>query len=102
MKRKYIIKNLERKRKSVFFDDLSTCCYCGSTYQMTKHEIFEGRNRVNSMVYGFVLPLCLSCHRHLQENKLYNEKWKQKAQDYFEEYIGTREEFLDIFRRNYK
>lgn len=92
---------MERNRKSIFYDDLKTCCHCGSTYQMTLHEIFEGRNRLNSMQYGFILPLCLKCHRSLQENKEYNEKWKKKAQKYFEEYIGTREDFLEIFRRNY-
>lgn len=92
---------LEKNRKSVFFDDLETCCYCGSVHQMTKHEVFEGKNRINSMKYGFVLPLCLSCHRRLQEDKNFNELWKKESQKYFEEYIGTREDFLDIFRRNY-
>lgn len=92
---------LERNRKSVFYDDLELCMNCGSTYQMTIHEIFEGRNRINSMVYGFVLPLCLKCHRTLQENKEFNDKWKAKAQKYFEEYIGKREDFIKIFRRSY-
>lgn len=93
---------LEKNRFSVFYDDLNTCCECGSTYQITKHEIYEGRNRVNSMIYGFVLPLCLDCHRSLQEDKDFNDKWKTKAQDYFEEYIGTHDDFLSIFRMNYK
>ena len=91
---------LERKRFSVFYE-LDKCCYCSSTYQLTKHEIFEGRNRINSMKYGFVLPLCLKCHRELQEDIEFDLKWKQKAQKYFEENIGTREEFISIFRRNY-
>lgn len=93
--------NLERNRHSVFYDDLGTCCVCGTTYQLTKHEIFEGRNRLNSMEYGFVLPLCLKCHREKQNDNEFNEKWKKKAQKYFESYIGTREDFLGIFRRNY-
>ena len=92
---------LEKNRYSVFYDDLKTCCNCGSQYQPTRHEIFEGRNRKNSMKYGFVLPLCLSCHRELQENKEFNDKWKQEAQMYFETRIGTREDFLSIFHRNY-
>lgn len=95
------LRRLEKNRKSVFYE-LDSCMNCGSTYQLTKHEIFEGRNRQNSMVYGFVLPLCLECHRKLQENKEFNEQWKTKAQDYFETYIGTHEDFMDIFRRNYK
>jgi 5-methylcytosine-specific restriction endonuclease McrA len=92
---------LERTRRSVFYDDLTVCSYCGSTYQVTKHEIFEGRNRTNSMQYGFILPLCLKCHRALQDDFSFNQKWKQKSQEYFEKYIGTRDDFLKIFRRNY-
>ena len=92
---------LERNRYSVFYEDLKTCMNCGSSYEMTKHEIYEGKNRQNSMIYGFVLPLCLKCHRALQEDEEFNDKWKKKAQEYFEEYIGTREDFISIFRRNY-
>lgn len=92
---------LERDRFSVFTDDLKTCWNCGSTRTMTKHEIFEGRNRQNSMKYGFVLPLCLRCHRTLQEDDDFIKEWQKKAQEYFEENIGTREEFMKIFRRNY-
>lgn len=93
---------LERSRFSVFYEDLSVCMYCGSTYQMTIHEIFEGRNRQNSMRYGFTLPLCLECHRKLQDNKEFQDRWKQKAQRHFEEHIGTHDDFMRIFRRNYK
>ena len=99
-KSKKLIK-AERERFSVFYDDLGTCCYCGSTYQMTVHEILEGRNRLNSMKYGYVLPLCLRCHRNLQENKEFNDKWKRLSQKHFEENIGTPEDFIKIFRRNY-
>ena len=94
------LSKLEKERFSVFYE-LNACCYCGSIYQLTKHEIFEGRNRQNSMKHGFVLPLCLKCHKELQEDADFIDKWKKKAQEYFENNIGTREEFLKIFRRNY-
>ena len=94
------LNKLEKERFSVFYE-LNVCCHCGSTYQLTKHEIFEGRNRQNSMKHGFVLPLCLKCHKELQEDANFNDKWKKKAQEYFENNIGTREDFLKIFRRNY-
>ena len=94
------LSKLEKERFSVFYE-LNACCYCGSIYQLTKHEIFEVRNRQNSMKYGFVLPLCLKCHRKLQEDADFIDKWKKKAQEYFENNIGTREDFLKIFRRNY-
>ena len=92
---------LERNRFSVFYE-LDSCMNCGSTYQLTKHEIFGGSNRQNSMRYGFVLPLCLKCHQTLQENTEFNQHWRTKAQDYFEENIGTKEDFIKIFRKNYK
>lgn len=99
MKRKsYKLAKLERNRFSVFYDDLGVCMNCGSTREMTKHEIFEGRNRINSMKYGFVLPLCLKCHRELQENTEFNNKWRNKAIDYFEDNIGTADDFRKIFR----
>lgn len=96
-KKSYKLAKLERERYSVFFDDLKTCMNCGSTREMTKHEIFEGSKRINSMKYGFVLPLCLRCHRQLQEDKEFNLKWEKKAQEYFEENIGTREDFIKLF-----
>lgn len=92
---------LERNRFSVFYDDLGVCMNCGSTYEMTKHEIFEGRNRINSMKYGFVLPLCLRCHGNLQEDEKFNPKWQKDSQRYFEKHIGTRDDWMKIFRRNY-
>lgn len=92
---------LERNRKSVFYGSFSMCCNCGSMSNMTKHEIFEGRNRRNSMIYGFVIPLCLRCHRLLQDDKDFNLKWKKKSQKYFEEFIGERQDFIKIFGRNY-
>lgn len=94
------LRRLEKNRKSVFCE-LGSCMNCGSTYQLTKHEIFEGRNRKNSMIYGFVLPLCLECHRKLQENKEFNEHWKRKSQEYFEEHYGTHDDFMKTFYRNY-
>ena len=96
------LSKLEKERFSVFYKDLGTCCYRGSEYQMTKHEIFEGRNRINSMKYGYVLPLCLKCHRQLQDDEDFNTKWKILSQKHFEENIGTREDFIKIFRRNYR
>lgn len=93
---------LERNRYSVFFESLSMCCNCGSMKGITRHELLPGRNRKNSMRYGFVIPLCLTCHQRLQEDADFNKKWKVKAQDYFEQNYGTREDFISIFRMNYK
>lgn len=92
---------LEKDRFSVFSNDKEKCYLCGSIYNLTWHEIFRGANRKNSMKFGFCLRLCLSCHEEKQENIIFNDFWHRQAQLYFEEYIGSREEFLKIFRRNY-
>ena len=90
----------ERNRYSVFTTS-DRCFVCGGKYNLTWNEIFRGRNRINSMKYGFCLRMCLECHRRLQEDTDFNDFWHKKAQLYFEENIGSRNEFMTIFRKNY-
>lgn len=75
---------LERDRFSLFTDDLEYCIICGKSL-INKHEIFGGRNRLNSIKYGLVIPLC-TCEHHNQveckgihfDKKLRNE-WHKKG-----------------------
>lgn len=92
---------LERDRFSLFTDNLSECFLCPSTYQVTKHEIFRGRNRANSMKYGLILPLCLKCHEKYQEDKEFNDYWHKRGQEEFENHYSDID-FISIFRKNYK
>lgn len=92
---------LEKNRFSVFTNNKDKCMFCPSTYKLTWHEIFAGRNRQNSMKFGLCLRMCLNCHEEKQENTKFNDFWHRQAQLYFEKNIGTREEFIKIFRRNY-
>ena len=94
------IAKLERNRKSVFTNDLEHCYLCGKKKEEL-HEIFAGRNRLNSMKYDLVLPLCHECHFLNQNNPFFNDYWHRQGQEYFECNIGTREEFIKIFKRNY-
>lgn len=32
------------------------------------HEVYEGHNRINSMKYGCVMPLCFNHHREIHKN----------------------------------
>lgn len=91
---------LERNRKSVFTDDLEHCILCGKK-KNDLHEIFGGRNRLNSIKYNLVLPLCRECHSLNQNNPFFNDYWHKQGQEYFECNIGIREEFIAIFRRNW-
>jgi len=94
------IAKLERNRKSVFTNNLTKCILCNNPKEEL-HEIFSGRNRQNSMKYNFVLPLCHKCHSINQENSQFNEFWHKKAQLYYEQHLGSRNEFITIFGRNY-
>ena len=96
------LSKLEKQRYSVFYKDLSECCLCGNKTQMTLHEIFAGKNRINSMKYGFILPLCLNCHQLIQNDAPFNKIWYIEAQNYFESHIGNRNEFIKIFKKSYK
>lgn len=91
---------LERNRRSVFTDDLEHCYLCGRKKD-DLHEVYSGRNRINSIKYNFVLPLCRECHSLNQNNPFFNDYWHRQGQLYWEEFIGTREEFIKVFRRNY-
>lgn len=93
--------SLERNRYSVFSNDTERCYLCGSTYKLTWHEIYAGKNRQNSMRYGLCLRLCLNCHSKEQENDQFNNYWHKQGQLYWEKNIGTREEFIKVFKRNY-
>lgn len=91
---------LEKNRFSVFTDNLDKCYLCPNK-KAHLHEIFAGRNRQNSMRYGFVLPLCEKCHSKYQNDVLFNRKWYVICQNYFEKNIGTREEFIKNFRKSW-
>lgn len=91
---------LEHNRFSVFTDDLEHCILCGKK-KNDLHEIFGGRNRLNSIKYNLVLPLCRECHSLNQNNPFFNDYWHRQGQEYFECNIGTRDDFIKIFRKNY-
>ena len=91
---------LERSRFSLFTDDLEHCIICG-VKKNHLHEIFFGSNRKKSMQYGFVIPLCTEHHAEMHINKDWQEYWHVKGQEYWEEFIGSREEFIKVFGKSY-
>ena len=95
------LSKLEKSRFSVFSNNNQKCYLCGSSYNLTWHEICAGKNRQNSMKYGLYLRLCLNCHEKRQEDIIFNEFWHKKGQSLWESEIGSREEFIKVFRRNY-
>lgn len=91
---------LERNRFSLFSNEKTKCYFCGSTYKLTWHEIFSGRNRRNSMKYGLCLRMCLKCHRKYQEDKNFNEVWHVRGQKKFND-VYPDLDFVEIFGKNY-
>lgn len=74
---------LERNRSSLFTNDNTKCMFCPSTYHLTWHEIYRGRNRQNSMKYKLCLRMCDKCHDKYQENIEFNNYWHKKGQAAF-------------------
>lgn len=94
----YKIAKLERNRTSILTDNMNQCYLCGKPKQHT-HEIFYGRNRNNSMIYGCCIPVCMDCHNRIHNNITLDTELKKKTQMVFEE--TYEEDFLSIFKRNY-
>ena len=90
---------LERNRFSILTNDLEHCVICGSKKDHL-HEVFFGRNRLNSIKYGCVIPLCLNCHEEMHKNKEWQEYWHKKGQQAFITYYPDID-FLEIFKINY-
>jgi hypothetical protein len=82
------------------------CYVCGTTYNLHDHHVFFGNaNRKLSEKYGMKVWLCAYHHNMSNEgvhmNKDLDLCLKEIAQEYFEKNCGTREEFMQIFGRNY-
>lgn len=94
------------KLKSVLTDDMQHCIFTGST-QIHIHHIFPGTRRKKSDQYNFVVPLAYWLHEygpesvHENPNTGYDLQLKQMAQTYFEKHIGSRQQFIAEFGRNY-
>ncbi len=91
--------NLERKRFSLFTNDLTKCYFCPNKKDHM-HEIYSGCRRQASMKYGLCLPICESCHSKYQNNKRFNDFWHKKGQTKFEE-VYPNLDFNSLFNKNY-
>ena len=91
---------LERERFSIFTDDLDHCIFCGRKKD-NLHEVIFGSNRLNSIKYGLVIPVCAEHHLECHKNSELQHVWKLKAQIEFEKHYPDLD-FIKIFGRNYK
>ena len=90
---------LERNRFSILTSDLDHCVIC-RTKKEHLHEVCFGRNRINSIKYGLVIPLCSLHHTEMHRNKEWQEYWHKKGQQAFIAYYPDLD-FFKIFKINY-
>ena len=95
-------KRSDSNRYSIIQPQMTECFFCKGN-PIEKHEIFFGTaNRQNSINHGLVVALCHyhheQVHKHPKEG--YDAELKKIGQRKFEE-NHTRQEFMEIFRRNY-
>lgn len=92
--------------KSVF-QNKKECFICKSTRKLNDHHIFPGSRRKISERLGLKVWLCTNHHTVLNESVHQNPnhgldlRLKQMAQTYFEEHIGDRDEFREIFGKSW-
>lgn len=82
------------------------CYVCGNDYTLHVHHVFSGTsNRKRSEEYGMKIYLCPHHHNMSDEGIHFNKSLdiavKKNAQKYFEEHIGSREEFRTVFGKSY-
>ena len=82
------------------------CFVCKTTYDLHEHHVLYGTaNRKRSEQYGLKVWLCSRHHNMSNEavhfNKALDNKIKGFAQEYFENNIGSREDFRAIFGKSY-
>jgi hypothetical protein len=93
---------LEKNRFSILTNNLNKCYICGLPKHHL-HEIYFGKNRINSMIYGCVVPLCYEHHKGntgVHNNHKLDLKLKQLCQIQFEKTYPTLN-FMSIFYKNY-
>ena len=81
--------------------NLPMCTRCGSTKNLHHHHLLNGPNRKKSDEDGLWIYLCEECHEYVHNHKQVLLSYKEMGQKVYEREIGTREDFMKRYRRNY-
>jgi len=87
-----------KRLHSVFTDDMDHCMFTGAA-PVERHHIFGGPNKKRSEKFGFIAPLRPDLHPN--GVLAVDLALKTKAQAYYEEHYGTREDFIKEFGKSY-
>ena len=93
------LRKLERNRTSLFTNDLKHCYICNRPKDHL-HEVIFGKNRINSMKYRLVIPVCNKCHRMIHNDSKIQLEHKKRGQVLFNKTYPDLN-FIDIFHENY-
>lgn len=97
-----------KKLFSVFTSDMNRCFFTGSPI-VERHHVLSHTHKERMLCekYGFIIPLRPDLHpngvhfKRTPENLKIDGKLKAMCQRYYEEHIGTREEWMQEFYKNY-
>lgn len=86
---------------SIMLTICGKCYLCHRITDTARHEIYFGSaNRKNSKEHGLWVNLCPECHRTVHIDRTTDIWLKQMGQRKYE-LRHSREEFMNIFGRNY-
>ena len=67
------------------------------------HHVFPGKNRKRCEIYGFMVMIRPAMHDeiHKNPNGYLDLQFKQECQTWYENNVGTRQDFINEFGKNY-
>lgn len=87
--------------KSIITDETDRCIVCGKPHPQ-EHHVFEGwANRRISEKYHLTIPLCAEHHCKIHTDRKMMDAYRAIGQRAYEQKIGSREQFIADFGRNF-
>ncbi len=80
---------------------MKRCYNCGTTYGLTVEHLLGGSTRRLCDEDKLVVPLCFNCHRKKTDDAKWTLEYRQLGQRVYEAKIGTREQFMKRYGKNY-
>ena len=87
--------------KSRIQPNRNSCYWCGLVTQLEEHHIFNGPLRSKADADRLTIYLCHRCHEMVHTNAEYRLALKRIGQEVYEKEIGTREDFMKRYHKNY-
>lgn len=82
--------------------DTGTRCYmCGTNWNLNAHHTLGGATRKLCDEDKLLVALCFNCHRKLHDSASLTLEYRKLGQKFYERKIGTREDFLKRYHKNY-